>query len=93
MRTIHKLKEPKSLEEHRCKFNADYGNLPSLAMKELKRNLLKEQGHLCCYCMSGISAENMRVEHCKPQKKYDENELSYSNLLGACHGNEGRRYS
>lgn len=56
------------------------------AIPELKNALLKEQGYLCCYCMSRISFNKMKVEHWKP-RRYKTLKLHYGNLFAACLGN------
>lgn len=74
-----------------------------LPKKELKQSLLDEQGHLCAYCMSRITNDNMSVEHWKPQhpkpisgeltkEQKEQNRLlslNYANMLAVCDGNEG----
>ncbi|EIJ41363.1 TIGR02646 family protein [Beggiatoa alba B18LD] len=58
----------------------------------LRKQLLEEQGYICCYCQSRINlVENempkMKVEHFKPKSKYKDLELDYRNLLASCLGN------
>jgi 5-methylcytosine-specific restriction endonuclease McrA len=40
----------------------EYGNL--------RRQLLEEQGFVCCYCLTQVSCKNSKIEHFKPQSKY-----------------------
>ncbi|MFN4795406.1 MAG: TIGR02646 family protein, partial [Pseudanabaena sp.] len=72
MKKIIKQSEPRSLVEHRSKQranqNADYENYPK--KDDLRKSLLEEQGYICCYCMSRITSEQMKIEHWKPQTKY-----------------------
>jgi uncharacterized protein (TIGR02646 family) len=89
MKYIKKGNETHTVVEHRTKKHAGYDNLPKAAKEELKENLLSEQGHVCCYCMKRIHFDDMRVEHWKPQTNYEELSLSYTNMMGACDGNEG----
>ena len=58
---------------------------------DLRKALLKEQGHLCCYCMRRIEdgPGGMKVEHWAPQSVSPALALDYSNLLAACDGGEG----
>ncbi|MBF0477485.1 MAG: TIGR02646 family protein [Deltaproteobacteria bacterium] len=91
MMNIQKLAEPRNFVQHRCQTNADFDNLPAAAKQELRDNLIREQGGLCCYCMSRISAEKSRIEHWQSQKDFHEKQLDYGNLLASCHGNKGRR--
>jgi uncharacterized protein (TIGR02646 family) len=57
--------------------------------------LVAEQRGLCCYCLSRIDSDrdHMKVEHWHCQANYPNERLVYSNLLGACLGNEGKRRS
>ncbi|MEI6435968.1 MAG: retron system putative HNH endonuclease [Bacteroidota bacterium] len=98
MKQINKIQETKSLVQHRANQPAFYHNLPLAAMDDLRANLLLEQGHICCYCMKRIPRKiekdetvsyEMKVEHYKCQDNYPALQLNYSNLLGACTGNEG----
>ena len=88
MKHIDKGKEPSSLITHRKQQNADYGNLPTKAKKEIREALLQEQGFVCCYCMQRIQEDTMKIEHWKPQR-HAHSQLDYHNLLAACDGNEG----
>jgi uncharacterized protein (TIGR02646 family) len=46
---------------------------------------------ICCYCLSRIRAKvgSMKIEHWHCQDNHANEQLDYSNLLGACIGNEG----
>ncbi|MFK0733270.1 MAG: retron system putative HNH endonuclease [Gloeotrichia echinulata GP01] len=87
MKRIIKGREPQSLLEHRLKSFADYDNYSE--KDELRESLLTEQGHICCYCMQRISADRMKIEHWQSQDEYEELQLDYNNLLGACEGGQG----
>lgn len=89
MKRIVKGPEPRSLTQHRVKSHADYDNYQE--KDELRQSLLSEQGYICCYCMSRITLDKMRIEHWRPQSRYSSLQLDYRNLLGACLGNEGAR--
>lgn len=89
MKKIVKQQEPRSLTQHRLQPNADYENYQ--AKNELRESLLKEQGYICCYCMSRITVDQMKIEHWKPYSHYPSLRLDYKNLLGACMGNKGAR--
>lgn len=99
MKQITKIPEPVSLVQHRANQPAFYYNLPLAAMNELRANLLFEQGHICCYCMKripekverdGTISYEMKVEHFQCQERFEQFQLTYSNLFGACTGNEGQ---
>jgi uncharacterized protein (TIGR02646 family) len=87
MKRIIKGREPQSLFQHRQKQFANYNNYAE--KDELRTSLLTEQGHICCYCMQRISIDKMKIEHWKSQDDYEELQLDYNNLLGACQGSEG----
>lgn len=53
----------------------------------IKAQLLKEQHGLCAYCMSRIEKDSkMRIDHFIPIQVSGEDALSYSNMVGCCHG-------
>jgi uncharacterized protein (TIGR02646 family) len=92
MRGILKGGEPTSLTEHRAATTPapDY---ESYRDKDgLRTSLVREQRGLCCYCLCRIRAEPvaMKIEHWHCQANHSNEQLDYSNLLGACRGNEGR---
>ncbi|MFA7236793.1 MAG: retron system putative HNH endonuclease [Phycisphaeraceae bacterium] len=88
MRPIHKKPEPQSLTEHRCSPHADYDNYSG--EDELRDALIAEQRGLCCYCMSRIHKDAMKIAHWHSQTGHPAEQLDYANLLGACMGNKGR---
>ena len=90
MRNISKLPEPPSLTQHRCGQNADFENLPTATKNDLRLQLLREQGFLCCYCMSHIDESRSKIEHWRSQSGYPSEQLDYANLLAACCGSEGK---
>ena len=94
MKRIIKSQEPQSLTNYRSTIPADsknnkdnYNNYRN--KDDLRKSLLTEQGHICCYCMQRISIDKMKIEHWKPQNIHPELQLDYNNLLGACKGGEG----
>jgi uncharacterized protein (TIGR02646 family) len=99
MKQIIKIQEPNSLAQYRANAHSFFENLPVETKCDLRKSLLKEQGHICCYCMKripekvekdGRSSYNMKIEHFLCQDKHPELQLTYTNLLGACTGNEGK---
>lgn len=53
------------------------------------RHLLKEQGHLCAYCMRRIGTEHSpaHIEHWLPRSRgTGEDSLDYGNMLAVCEG-------
>lgn len=93
MRHIRKGQEPPSLLEYRQEPGATYDGLPQGAKDEIRKQLAREQGYLCCYCMQRIKPDlhGMKIEHWAPQADPStrHRELDWKNLLGACKGNEG----
>ena len=89
MRQIAKLQEPVSLTAHRQAAHSNFGNYQ--AKDELRANLVREQGALCCYCMQRIYVDStlMKIEHWRSQDNYPDEQLTYLNLLGGCKGGEG----
>jgi len=86
MKYIKKSKEPNSLTQYRQQQAAYYDGYPQ--KDELRDSLLKEQKYICCYCMQRISKDKMRIEHWSSQSEFPAQQLIYTNLLGACSGNE-----
>jgi uncharacterized protein (TIGR02646 family) len=89
VRSIRKGLEPRSLVQHRASAHSSYDNFADKDV--LRASLLAEQGGLCCYCLSRITVGKMKIEHWHSQRHYESEQLDYSNLLGACMGNEGQR--
>ncbi|MGI4022525.1 MAG: retron system putative HNH endonuclease [Janthinobacterium lividum] len=98
MKKISKLLEPKLLTEYRANQPAFYDGLTIQAKEDLRKNLLLEQGFICCYCLKRIpetvikddvTSKEMKIEHYQSQDKFPLLQLTYSNLFGACTGNEG----
>lgn len=90
MRAITKGKEPKSLVNHRSSAHSNFDNYAG--KDELREVLVRDQRGLCCYCMTRIKATGtaMKIEHWRCQSRNASLELSYSNLLAACHGGHGQ---
>ena len=63
-----------------------FDNLIEGKKAEIRQQLVREQGHLCCYCMMRIQGtpDDTNVEHNKPASKYPDLIFEYSNLLAAC---------
>ena len=92
MKQIVKNQPPKSFIEFCNKPFAIYDG-SDFPKDDLRQSLLSEQGHICCYCMKRIpehSSPYMKVEHYKCQDNFGALQLTYTNLFGACTGNEGQ---
>lgn len=94
---IQKGREPKSLTEYRQTPGADYEHCP--CRDDIRKALLREQGHLCAYCMRRIydDPDTTKIEHWYPrallktadgQPDYKAH-LRYQNMLGVCEGHSG----
>ena len=94
LKKIIKGREPVSLTAYRSSVaRADMGK-PNIYedYKEnaiLRKQLLEEQGYLCCYCMSRISETKSKIEHFKAQSIFRDLQINYENLFIACKGGEG----
>lgn len=106
MKRIEKSVEPRSLTEYRSRISHSelldsnvYENFPKKTKEgcnkrevdNLRKQLLEEQGYICCYCMSRINCNNSKIEHLKPQSIYKNLQIDYSNLFVACNGGEGNK--
>lgn len=84
--------QPNSLTRHSANVPADYDGLRDPAKRELRNSLVSEQGYICCYCMKRLASateQYVKIEHFRDQRHFPELQLTYSNLFGACLGNEG----
>ena len=55
MIVVQKGKEPNSLLAFRKQHpDADYEDMPTNGLKDVRRKMWEEQGHLCAYCMKKI---------------------------------------
>lgn len=90
MRHIRKGAEPKRWLQFR-KQKVPAPRFDDGPKDDLRKALLKEQGHLCCYCMHRIEdgPGGMKIEHWAPQSVHSALALDYTNLLAACNGGEG----
>lgn len=94
MRQIEKLPEPKSLVEYRARPGSRYEDHRDT--QTLREQLVDEQRGLCCYCLCRIRPGEtgglppMKIAHWHSRTLHPTESLTYSNLLGACKGNEGK---
>jgi uncharacterized protein (TIGR02646 family) len=91
MYEIKKNSEPSILARYRMVPGSVFDGGQFTVVKDaIKESLLDEQGYTCAYCMNGIKASNMKVEHWASRKSEPSLQLIYNNLLGCCKGNEGQ---
>lgn len=50
----------------------------------LKKQLVLEQGSICCYCMKRISLNNSHIEHFWPKAHFQQMDMDYNNLFASC---------
>ncbi len=104
LKKITKSTEPKSLAAYRSTIShknledsniyEDFKEKTKEQCREdksenLRKQLLQEQGYICCYCMSRIDCDNSKIEHFRPQTKNRGIQIDYQNLFIACSGGEG----
>lgn len=104
MRKIEKGKEPDTLTQYRASIPKEklldeniYNDFSKKSRDDcrnnqsgnLRKQLLEEQGYICCYCMSRIGCTNSKIEHFKDQSTHRDDQVNYQNLFVACMGNEG----
>ena len=95
MIVVKRGKEPNSLLKFRKENpDADYEDLESDVLKDIRKQMWEEQRGLCAYCMKKIDVpEVVRIEHCRPRHPRDEQEhdkkatLDFKWMLGVCYGN------
>lgn len=95
MIAVQRGKEPNSLLTFRKQNpNADYEDMSTEVLRDVRNQMWEEQGHLCAYCMKMINdPRDVRVEHCRPRHPKDEKEhdrkatLNFKWMLGVCYGN------
>lgn len=109
MLLIKKSEPPEGLAELRdnaeellLSENDAYKTLRNPLKNEVRKSLMKEQGHLCAYCMRRIPDEriletdegmsDINIEHWLPRSKAQERignySLDYYNMFAVCSGNE-----
>jgi len=83
--------EPQALDNFRVDSNGlnyTWACFQNPYKNEYKTYLLKEQGHICAYCMQRISMDNMKIEHLNPRHncKTEEEILRDNNMVAVCKG-------
>jgi uncharacterized protein (TIGR02646 family) len=61
-----------------------YDDLRGKEKKEVKDALMKEQGHICCYCERRLTDGDSHIEHFNPQSNNAVDPLDYANMLCSC---------
>lgn len=91
MRRVDKQTEPALLKQERQDGNS-FAKLRKECRQAMQRALCIEQGYLCCFCESSIepSGDSMKMAHFVPQSVDRSKSLDWTNLYGACLGNQPR---
>ncbi|CAD6875018.1 retron system putative HNH endonuclease [Methylomonas fluvii] len=88
MRRIVKAIEPQTFSDWKAQANdvwqPSYSNLQNPEKRNLHDALLNEQGGLCCYCGRTIALTDSHIEHFRPQERFQELAMDYSNLHASC---------
>ena len=92
MKQIVKLNtEPQALINYRVDSNGlnyTWTSFQNPYKNDYKIYLLKEQGHICAYCMQRISIAEMKIEHLNPRHNCvtEIEKLSDHNMVAVCKG-------
>lgn len=88
MKHIVKRCEPVAFRNWKALANANwqptYDNLSGEPKKAVKSALMKEQGHICCYCERRLTDDDSHIEHFRPQSDPAVVPLDFDNLLCSC---------
>lgn len=96
---IKKSREPAKLLRYRQQIGASYEQMDKEVKDELLEKLIREQGHICAYCMRRIPERKhlatgvppVTIEHWfprNPENKEDIGQgLNYRNMFAVCSGN------
>lgn len=80
------FKSTKGREAHyKNDFSSDNADGTARRQK-LRGQLIKEQGHICCYCMKRIFLNNSHIEHFWPKAFFPHIDLEYNNMFASCNG-------
>lgn len=101
MRKIDKGTEPQTLTKYRASIPLKdrgrrdiYNDFKEKTIKgcesnesgNLRKQLLEEQGYVCCYCLSRISCSDSKIEHFRSQENHKDLRIDYKNLFISCKG-------
>ena len=98
MKRIRKGSEPTALTEWKALANdawqPSWDKFSGSPKRATHRQLLQEQGYVCCYCGQQIKApedrgtavETSHIEHLHPRSTHEDLRLDYGNMLASCLG-------
>ena len=86
MKPIVKNSEPQQFSKWKAQGGASrrWDDVRGRIKTVVQRALMDEQGHICCYCESLITATSSHVEHFRPRSQFRSRELDYRNLHCSC---------
>lgn len=88
MKRIVKDPEPQDFskwkEKDHMAHRPRWKRVPTPIKQKIHESLIREQGFLCCYCESSVTAAESHIEHFRPKHKYRSRQLDYDNLLCSC---------
>ncbi len=88
MKHIVKGAEPRELADWKALANDDwqpsYESMHGNIKTAVKQALMREQGHICCYCECRLVENDSHIEHFKPQRDPTVDALDFSNMLCSC---------
>lgn len=88
MRRVRKLADPEFFSAWKNQANEDwtpsYSDLRAPEKPQLHESLIAEQRGLCCYCGRTIDSSTSHIEHFRPQERFGDLALDYSNLHASC---------
>jgi uncharacterized protein (TIGR02646 family) len=88
MKHIVKGPEPEAFTGWKALANEDwkptFENLSGEPKAAVTAALMREQGHICCYCERRLVENDAHIEHFKPQNDADVDALDFSNMLFSC---------
>ena len=87
MKRIMKDPEPTDFSQwkanDRMAHRPKWKRVPTPIKHKVHESLMQEQGFLCCYCETSVTADESHVEHFRP-RRYRDLQLDYDNLLCSC---------
>lgn len=88
MRAIIKKQEPQEFTDWKDSgtenWQPSFKELFGDVKKAVYAALLKEQGHICCYCERELEGNDFHLEHLNPQAEKAGDALDFTNFLCSC---------
>ena len=91
MKHIQKGTEPRAFTRWKAKagtnWRPSYALLKGKEKVAVKAALMKEQGHICCYCERRLTDADSHIEHLQPLSLSGIDALDFGNMLCSCQSN------